>query len=293
MTILCWKNGAAMAVTLSMIACSGTPATPTTPTGAEGGSTAAAADGSTLKATAPVPLAPVNDARVGSRRPTLEWTESTGTYATIVPSYEVEVSEDNRVVYSIVVEGTSHQVNAESDFDRSYAWRVRARQEGAVGPWSTPATFRSPLASGGVTTGYRTPDPPPGQRLPLPNESGLVNDEFNRNRNDWQNSCQETQGERGWVWIDKLIDRLRTKDLRWGYNGKRGNPNDPSKDVIDYHYGAGESQGSTQVYIIDVLFSHCGRSPSPAWIDQTSATAAGNSIGRFIYPRPGRAVAGR
>ncbi|MEZ5288834.1 MAG: hypothetical protein R2712_29350 [Vicinamibacterales bacterium] len=283
-----WKSGASLAVALTMAACSGSPASPTSPSAATGGNTTAAADGSTLKATAPTPISPVNGARVESLRPMLEWTASSGTFTNFTPSYEIEVTRDGAIAYSIIVEGTSHQVNAEAEFDQTYSWRVRARLDDALGPWSPAATFQSPLPTAGVTSGYRTPDPAPGTRLPLPNESGLVNDEYNRNRSDWQNSCQERQGERGWIWIDKLIDRLRTKDLRWGYNGKRGNPNDPSLDVIDYHYGAGDSQFSTQVYIIDVLFSHCGNSPSPAWIDQTAATAAGRSIGRFIYPRPGR-----
>ncbi len=150
--------------------------------------------------------------------------------------------------------------------------------------------MQTPLANSGglVTDGFRTPDPAPGTRLGLPVETGIINDEYNRNFSDWQNSCQDTQGNRGWVWLDKLIDRLRTKDLRWGYNGKRGNPNDPSKDIIDYHYGAGNSQGSTQVYIIDVMNGHCGNAPSPTWIDQTAVTVNSGTVGMFIYPRPGR-----
>ena len=58
-----------------------------------GGSTAAAADGSTLKVSAPAVIAPIGGARVQSLRPTLSWTESTGTYTSASPSYEVEVSE--------------------------------------------------------------------------------------------------------------------------------------------------------------------------------------------------------
>ncbi len=181
-------------------------------------------------------------------------------------------SDDRRaVVFTANVTATTYQPTTNALNNTIYAWRVRARQDGATGPWSAEATFATPLANSGglVTDGFRTPDPAPGTRLPLPNESGLVNDEYNRNFNDWQNSCQNTQGDRGWVWLDKLIDRLRTKDLRWGYNGKRGNPNDPSQDIIDYHYGAGNSQSSTSVYIIDVMFGHCGNATSPAWIDQT------------------------
>ena len=210
---------------------------------------------------------PIGGARVDSLRPTLTWAPSSGTYATegLSPTYDIEVMTGGAVVFTANVSGTSYQPTTNALNNTMYGWRVRARQDGATGPWSAEATFQTPVAAAGglVTDGFRTPDPAPGTRLPLPVETGVVNDEYNRNVSDWQNSCQDRQGERGWVWIDKLIDRLRAKDLRWGYNGKRGNANDPSQDVIDYHYGAGSSQGSTQVYIIDVMFGHCGGSPGP------------------------------
>ena len=40
------------------------------------------------------------------------------------------------------------------------------------------------------------------------------------------NSCQEHGGS--WQFMDQVVDTLRTYDTRWGYNGKRGNANDPS-----------------------------------------------------------------
>ncbi len=291
MTLTFWKTGAALAATIALAACSGSPQTPTSPSAAAGGAATAAADGSTLKVTAPSLIAPINGARVDTRRPLLSWTPSAGTYVSTTPSYDVEVSAGGAVVYTATTSLTEHQPTVDTAFDTAYTWRVRAREDGATGPWSVAASFQSSLPGSGVTSGFRTPDPAPGTRLPLPNESGLVNDEYNRNFNDWQNSCQDRQGDRGWVWLDKLIDRLRTKDLRWGYNGKRGNTNDTSQDIVDYHYGAGDSNGSTQVYIIDVMFSHCGNTPSPAWIDQTGVTASQGTVGRFIYPRVGRTVA--
>ena len=293
MTRTYWMTGAALAAAVTMTACSGAPESPTSPTAAGGGTTNAAADGSTLKASAPSLVDPIGGARVGSLRPTLTWTASTGLYASVAPTYDVEVYNGATLVYAASSSGTSHQVGASAAFDQVYSWRVRARQDGALGPWSATATFQSPQTTGGVDQGFRTPDPAPGTRLPLPVETGIVFDEYNRNTNDWRNSCQESQGERGWVWLDKLIDRLRSKDLRWAYNGKRGNLNDLSLDIIDYHYGAGESFGSTQVYIIDVLLQHCGSNPTPTWIDQTGVTAAANTIGRWGYPRSGHAAVRR
>ncbi|MBA2304693.1 MAG: hypothetical protein H0W08_18955, partial [Acidobacteria bacterium] len=58
--------------------------------------------------------------------------------------------------------------------------------------------------------------------------------------------------------------------------------NDPSKDVVDYHYGRGTSENSTDVYIIDVIGGHCGGNPSAAWGDVTDVTINSGTIGRWI-----------
>jgi len=58
---------------------------------------------------------------------------------------------------------------------------------------------------------------------------------------------------RTWEFMDRVVDRLRQYDTRWGYNGKRGNSSDPSHDVVDYNYGADRDEGTTNVYIIDVI----------------------------------------
>ena len=81
--------------------------------------------------------------------------------------------------------------------------------------------------------------------------------------------------------MDRLVDRLRTYDTRWGYNGKRGNAGDPSHDVVAYNWGPGRDEGTTNVYIIDVIVGHCGSNPAPAWIDQTGVTAQQGTIGRW------------
>lgn len=93
-------------------------------------------------------------------------------------------------------------------------------------------------------------------------------------------SCQEHGGT--WEFMDRVVDRLRQIDTRWGYNGKRGNAGDPSQDVIDYHYGAGPDEGSTDVYIIDIIAGHCGPDPGAAWVDQTQPTADAGTIGVWI-----------
>ena len=54
-----------------------------------------------------------------------------------------------------------------------------------------------------------------------------------------------------------------------------------SQDVVDYHWGNGVSEGSTEVYIIDVITGHCGPNPKPGWVDVTKATLDKNEIGRW------------
>jgi hypothetical protein len=65
--------------------------------------------------------------------------------------------------------------------------------------------------------------------------------------------------------------------------------NDPSVDVASYHWGAGPSEGSSNVYIIDFIGGHCGSNPTIIWNDVTQVTLDSNNVGRYMYRRPGRA----
>ncbi|MFN7978914.1 MAG: hypothetical protein U0P30_12310 [Vicinamibacterales bacterium] len=251
--------------------------------------TAAAADGSTLKVSAPTLTGPASGATVDSLRPTFEFVSSAGRFLTVFPTHRLELLSGTTVIDTRTLPAgqTSLAFDRDLEYDTAYSWRLRAELDGAAGPWSALATFRTFVKP--VPKVPRADDPPAGQRLPLPGYlAGVMNEQYNSNRSDWASSCQDTYGERGWIWIDKLIDKLRSIDNRWGYNGKRGNINDPSKDVLTYHYAAGESQNSTQVYIIDVMGGHCGNAPTPVINDVTQITLSSGTIGRYTYPRPGR-----
>lgn len=93
-------------------------------------------------------------------------------------------------------------------------------------------------------------------------------------------SCQDHGGN--WRFMDMAVDLLRTYDSRFGYNGKRGNANDPSKDAIAYHWGDGPDGNSTDVYIVDIIGGHCGPVPSPTWNDVTKQTLDAGTIGRWV-----------
>jgi hypothetical protein len=96
---------------------------------------------------------------------------------------------------------------------------------------------------------------------------------------DLRNSCLSTGGNRAWLY--RLVQELRRYDTRWGLNWKRGRVGDLSDDVVDYNFGPGPDEGTTNVYIVDVIGGHCGPNPDPAWIDQTQATANKGEIGRW------------
>lgn len=182
----------------------------------------------------------------------------------------------------------------ELPYNTTFYWRVWATDGSKESPVSNTLSFKTPAPPApppgggggapltGIPTGPggRTPDPQ-GGRLPMPGYgANIVRAVASVYPQLLANSCQEHGGS--WQFMDTVVDALRTYDTRWGYNGKRGNANDPSMDVITYHYGPGPDQGSTDVYIIDIIGGHCGPTPSPIWNDVTDITVNSGTIGRWI-----------
>lgn len=285
-----------LAVTLA--GCSAMPQAPTAPSAITGGSLAAAADGSTLKVTPPAIVSPIDGVTVESRQPTLVWSNSSGNYGQVGLAYELEVSSPTETVYAQIVGETpntgSHKVGKDLATNVVHSWRIRSALGDMRGPWSIWADFKvpapaapaAPVPGGPGPDAFRTPDPPAGQRLPLINRIGVVQQVAAANPAALRNSCQPEGGS--WFFMDTVIDALQTIDLRWGYNAKRGNMNDPSLDVVSYHWGAGPSEGSSNVYIIDIMGGHCGSNPTVFWGDVTQVTLDSGNVGRYIYRRPGR-----
>lgn len=154
-----------------------------------------------------------------------------------------------------------------------------AEQSFTIGA-ATPGVSPAPTPAAPVASGPRTPDPLPGQRLPLPGYAAqIVRDMSVAYRGDLLNSCVEHGGNN--TFLFRVLQALRQRDSRWGLNWKRGNRGDLSQDIMAYHFGAGPEEDSTNVYIIDMIGGHCGNSPSWNWEDVTALTAERGSIGRW------------
>ena len=173
LAILTSRRGAATVVTCAamMAGCDGRPP-PTAPTstgtrlatsgavpaalhavGLERMAALSAPDGATLKATAPTPLSPIADTQADSLTPVLTVNNAQGRFATARFRYRFQV-------YAIRVGGgialidtgavdedsnpTSYRVSLQLKKGTAYRWRARAELDGAQGPWSMLATFRTP-----------------------------------------------------------------------------------------------------------------------------------------------------
>ena len=157
-----------------------------------------ASDGSTLKATAPTPLSPINDEEIESLRPTLTVGNSQPTF---VPSadftyllytvYEVQndgslVLVDTREVDQ-TANTTSYRLSEDLEQRTNYQWRSLAKIGNELGPWSSMATFVTPILldpptpvspADGSTVNTRRPELIV-TNVPLPPNVGAVVYEFN------------------------------------------------------------------------------------------------------------------
>src|SRR5215217_6963733 len=95
-----FRVGTSLALLMGAFGCTQASQSITAPSASIGGSTADAADGSTLKVTAPPLVSPVDGQRAEDRRPTLIWVNSQGRYGGIGVAYDIELSTPAAVVYT-------------------------------------------------------------------------------------------------------------------------------------------------------------------------------------------------
>jgi hypothetical protein len=241
---------------------------------------------------APTAIAP--SGKINTNKPEFKVTNGAISGTTgVAYRFEVSQASDFSSMVAIVTafpngSGSTTMTLGELPYKTTFYWRVRGSDGTKESPYSNTQAFETadppaapPPGGGGVPGGVPTGPGgrgPDGGGLPSYGE-GVVRAVAAANPGALQNSCQENGGS--WQFMDQVVDTLRTYDTRWGYNGKRGNAGDPSKDAIAYHYGGGPDEGSTDVYIIDIVGGHCGPTPSPAWHDVTGITLQSGTIGRW------------
>jgi hypothetical protein len=256
------RLGAVCLIALTIACSNRAPSAPGEGAAGAAGAGDAAADGSTLKVHAPTLVSPINDFRLDNRTPTFVANNTTGRFVNRSYEYEFELMSDGGSVLrtqrmSQGTANTSWPYPEALENDTAYRWRVRARVGNAVGPWSSVGRFFTARER-------RAPDPPPGQKLPVPDMRHVVNQIAAQFPAALRNSCQEHGGT--WEFLDRVVDALRVDDTRWGYNCKRGNCGDPSHDVIAYHHLAGPTVQGVTVRTVDIISGHCGPFPGPTWI---------------------------
>lgn len=144
----------------------------------------------------------------------------------------------------------------------------------AVNACGTSGPSNELLVTAPSQTPARTPDPPPGQRLPQPFVGNVVAalaaQATNLGYLQTAQSCPQRPGSffdpieaRKTIrnpFIDYIVDGLRQIDQRFGYNAKPTRAWVPAViagDEIAYHVGADAAEGSPNALAVDVLFGHC------------------------------------
>ena len=279
---------------LTLAACEGGLSTPVSPSAAADVSSALNADGSNLKATAPNGVFPLADATGIPVEAILTVQAAKGNYLVTNFAHRFEVADADNFgtilssgMGSIDSQGLIRYFTPALPANKKVFWRSRAERDDKYGPWSqvmafttvgpptTPTTPTTPADPNAPAVGPRPNDPPPGTRLPLPNARPFI--DAMASQLGTLSSCPFGRKYSSNPWLDKLVDNLRAADARWGYNGKptkvpsenNGFPVTCAGDEIAYHYGAGDSLNSPNVYLIDVLGGHCGSTPATTYRDFT------------------------
>jgi hypothetical protein len=121
---------------------------PTSPDTASFSAGQAGANGETLKIGAPAPESPTGNIQLTTSTVVLTYSSVSGTYSAFVPSYQIELrNPTGAVVANPTVSTPTCTISASLAPNTVYTWRVRATYQGASGPWSSAATFRTQISS--------------------------------------------------------------------------------------------------------------------------------------------------
>ena len=151
------KFGAVAVCTLAVaVGCNKKASNPSAPSASDQAITEANADGSTLKATVPTLVSPINGVKLNPQeRVVLVAGNATTPYLAVPLTYRFELTNAaGAIVESVVVPSgtgtTSRAVTADLENEAAYQWRVRAEYQQTAGPWSARAAFVSPVSEGYV-----------------------------------------------------------------------------------------------------------------------------------------------
>lgn len=213
------------------------------------------------------PAAPTLTAQVAGQAVQLSWTAVAN-----AAGYRLDASmvSGGSPMFSQPLPASVTTVGNPSVAPGTYYVKVTGTNACGLSATSAEVAVTVQASSGGG--GGRTPNPPAGQRLPLPNRSAVVDEVARAYPSDLRNSCVSAGGNNTWLY--RLVQRLRQEDTRWGLNWKRGRVGDMSQDVITYNWGSQADEGTREIYVLDIIGGHCGNNPSPAWIDVTGVGGA-------------------
>lgn len=270
---------------LTLAACEAGLNSPTSPSAAIGiGGAASNPDGSTLKVAPSMATFPLNNSTGVGISPTLVGVPgaSRNAASTRLFSYrfQISTSETFDPVFASGTASIDSQGNARFPITDTplatgtkYFWRLRAELEDQFGPWSNTSFFTTtgtvqPTTRPDQPGERRTPNPPSGQRLALPDMRGELA-KFSNARDSCPRGIKYVTNP----WLDRVVDHFRTFDTRWGYNAKPtrtaadngGVPVVAAGDEVAYNYTALADEGNTNVHLVDLLVQHCGPAPVVGW----------------------------
>ena len=250
-------------------------------------------DGSTLKVTAPSPTAPSNNTTldlgvVSAQLQAAAATTTNGGSAAL--SYRFEVYKGTSVTGTPVqtLAGTANgstvtaTTTGSLDYGTAYTWRARAESGTGVGPWSAARSFTT-----GASPQPRRDANAFGGKIPrslaIADLNATVFKVAAANPSVVQETCagpvDGARDNRNDINFPiALLTVLRAQfDNRWGFNCIRGNCSDPAAKVVDYHWAPGPSEGSTSVYVFQVVSGACQAEVS----DVTDVTFGAGTVGRY------------
>src|SRR3954454_564738 len=143
MTRRTWTMFSVCALTASALACSS--ANPASPVAPATSGPSAAADGTTLKVSAPGAVTPANNQKMTSSVIDLTASAAALQFQSATPvalQYRFQVfNEAGTLVEHALANGTTYRVSATLAPNALHTWKVRAEAGGAFGPFSPSASF--------------------------------------------------------------------------------------------------------------------------------------------------------